>query len=143
MFNYSMNHTRQIKKNALFFICPSDCLEYLIRNEFSGDAFFYTSLGVNFKFDLETQQHLWKLIAKYNIENIAFITSANNQFHRHGSKHIEKQIGHLKNTTYLGKKLEANKLQIEGFIYEPRLNAFYKFNDMIREEHITHEFSNN
>ncbi|WP_299218148.1 hypothetical protein [uncultured Aquimarina sp.] len=68
--------------NCLFMICPTDNIESVLRQTCSGKAFFYTALGANFRWDIDTQQSLITLIENQKITQIIFITKYTNIFYR-------------------------------------------------------------
>ena len=41
-------------ETTLFLLCPTDCLESKINEEFKGDNLFYSSLANNYSFDSKT-----------------------------------------------------------------------------------------
>ena len=75
-------------KNSLFLVCPMDRMEPLIRDKFSGEAFFCSALGVYFEYDIQTQFSLWDLIRENRIDRVIFATSVNNVFYRQAFKKI-------------------------------------------------------
>ncbi|WP_431164927.1 hypothetical protein [Tenacibaculum halocynthiae] len=64
--------------NRLFLLCPTDCLESTINNEFRCKNYFYTSLGNSFVANNKTIEYLKQTICKHNIKEISFILSSNN-----------------------------------------------------------------
>ncbi len=68
--------------NCLFMICPTDNLESVLRQSCSSKAFFYTALGANFRWDIDTQQSLITLIENQKITQVIFITKYTNIFYR-------------------------------------------------------------
>lgn len=66
-------------QKSLFLICPTDCLESEINNSFKYENYFYTSLGNSFIYDVETINHIKKLVKKHNIREIYFVLSNDNQ----------------------------------------------------------------
>jgi len=88
MLNKSLGE-KSVKR--LFLICPTDNIEQLICNNFTGEAFFYTALGGYFEFDFNTQSNLWDLICKKNINQIVFVSAINNVFYKHA---FEKNVKH-------------------------------------------------
>lgn len=71
-----------ISTKTLFLICPTDRIELLILQKIRSKAFFYTALGVDFEFDLDTQCDLRELIVKNRIKRIVFLSAINNVFYR-------------------------------------------------------------
>lgn len=67
-------------KNCLFLICPTDGMELLLAKRFSGQAFFYTSLGACFEWDLATQEDLINLIKRRDINHIVLLMKVTNTF---------------------------------------------------------------
>lgn len=65
--------------NSLFLLCPTDCLESPINNQFKQENYFYTSLGNSLTYDRETIAHLKESILKNNISEIYFILALDNQ----------------------------------------------------------------
>lgn len=63
---------------CLYFLCPTDCLEFIINDTFKYDNYFYTSLGNSFVFDFETLIYLKKMVEKHHIEEIYFVLSMDN-----------------------------------------------------------------
>ncbi len=68
--------------NCLFLICPTDHIEDVLRQACSTEAFFYTALGANFRWDIDTQQNLISIIKNQNITQVIFITKNTNLFYR-------------------------------------------------------------
>lgn len=66
-------------QNCLYMICPSDNIEPVIYNRFSGHKYFYTSLGNAVVFDSDTARQLSTLIEDKSISQIVFILSEDNQ----------------------------------------------------------------
>lgn len=65
---------------SLYFICPTDYLESIIRNTFKGESYFYSSLGNCITFD--DSYHLGQikyLIRSHSINNICFVLSHDNR----------------------------------------------------------------
>ncbi len=65
---------------CLYFICPTDCLEATIDQEFGNRNFFYTSLGNSVDFDSDTLQQVIRLIEKNKIHKVCFVLSHKNRF---------------------------------------------------------------
>ena len=65
----------------LFLVCPTDCIEQTILNDFKGKAFFCTALGVYFEFDFVMQSNLWDLICEQSIKQVVFVTAIDNVFY--------------------------------------------------------------
>jgi hypothetical protein len=65
-------------KKHLFFICPTDYLEFIINQSFKDKNYYFTSLGNSVKFHSETMYEIKHLIRKYDIREISFILSNNN-----------------------------------------------------------------
>lgn len=68
--------------NSLFLICPTDHMEDVLRQTCSTEAFFYTALGANFRWDIDTQENLISVIKNQNITQVIFITKNTNIFYR-------------------------------------------------------------
>ena len=64
--------------NCLYMICPTDHLEPLVRKRFTGQKFFYTSLGNSLTIDENTLAHIAITINKHNINKITLILSEEN-----------------------------------------------------------------
>ncbi|MFT7073820.1 MAG: hypothetical protein ACJAX3_002820, partial [Patiriisocius sp.] len=60
-------------KKHLFFICPTDYLEFTINQSFKDKNYYFTSLGNSVKFHSETMYEIKHLIRKYDIREISFI----------------------------------------------------------------------
>lgn len=65
--------------NRLYMICPTDHLEYIIREKFDGQKYFYTSLGNSFSIEANEVNEMIQVIRKNKIEEITFIISENNK----------------------------------------------------------------
>ncbi|WP_299255554.1 hypothetical protein [uncultured Aquimarina sp.] len=63
-------------------ICPTDNIESILRQTYSGKAFFHTALGANFRWDIDTQKSLLTLIENQKITQVVFITKYMNIFYR-------------------------------------------------------------
>ena len=63
----------------LFLLCPTDCLESVIRNRFSKESYFYTSLGNSFVYDIKTLDSIKELVHEHTIDRIYFVLSDDNQ----------------------------------------------------------------
>jgi len=59
-------------------ICPSDHLEVVIRNNFKGRKYFYSSLGNTLILDDNTLKDIAELVKKHEISEITFILSESN-----------------------------------------------------------------
>ncbi|WP_298541437.1 hypothetical protein [uncultured Aquimarina sp.] len=68
--------------NCLFMICPTDNIESVLRQTYDCQAFFYTALGANFRWDIDTEQSLITLIENQKITQLIFITKYTNLFYR-------------------------------------------------------------
>lgn len=66
-------------RRTLHFICPTDCLESIINQTFSGEHYFFTSLGNSLTFDEETVSRVINLIETKDIRQISFILSNDNK----------------------------------------------------------------
>jgi hypothetical protein len=64
--------------NRLYFICPTDHLEMVIKQNFKQEHYFYTSLGNSVVLDSETVEQINGLIESENIKEIAFLLSRDN-----------------------------------------------------------------
>lgn len=62
-----------------YFICPTDCLENTINKTFKYENYFYTSLGNSFIFDSETIKYIIQVIEKYDIRDVFFVLSMDNE----------------------------------------------------------------
>ena len=62
----------------LFLLCPTDCLESIINDMFGEDVFFYSSLGNSMTLKMNTLECIKKLIIEYQIEEVSFVLSTNN-----------------------------------------------------------------
>ena len=49
-------------ETTLFLLCPTDCLESKINEEFKGDNLFYSSLANNYSFDSKTIRDIEELV---------------------------------------------------------------------------------
>ncbi len=68
--------------NTLFLICPTDHMEGVLRHTCRNEAFFYTALGANFRWDIDIQQSLVNIIENQKITQVIFITKNTNLFYR-------------------------------------------------------------
>ena len=59
-------------ETTLFLLCPTDCLESKINEEFKGDNLFYTSLANNSSFDSKTIREIEELVNRYSIKEVYF-----------------------------------------------------------------------
>ena len=57
-------------ETTLFLLCPTDCLESKINEEFKGDNLFYTSLANNSSFDSKTIREIEELVNRYSIKDL-------------------------------------------------------------------------
>lgn len=64
---------------CLFLICPTDGLEYIIKNTFGYGNYFYNSLGNSFICDKATVSYLAKMVETHDIKAIYFVLSSNNK----------------------------------------------------------------
>ena len=60
-------------ETTLFLLCPTDCLESKINEEFKGDNLFYTSLANNSSFDSKTIREIEELVNRYSIKEVYFV----------------------------------------------------------------------
>ena len=65
---------------TLFLVCPSDCLEARINEQFNTVNYFYTSLGNSFNIDQGSLKNIQELITNHSIKNIYFVLSSDNRF---------------------------------------------------------------
>lgn len=70
------------RHNVLFFACPTDNLELLLRKRCKGEVFFCTALGVHFEFDSEMQHGIWELICENAVDQVIFLSAVNNVFYK-------------------------------------------------------------
>ncbi len=75
-----MNLDGLTSENCLFLICPTDGMEPILVERFNGQAFFYTSLGACFEWDLTTQENLIGFIKRRNINHIILLMKVTNTF---------------------------------------------------------------
>jgi hypothetical protein len=66
-------------ETTLFLLCPTDCLESKINEEFKGDNLFYTSLANNSSFDSKTIREIEELVNRYSIKEVYFVLSKQNK----------------------------------------------------------------
>ena len=62
-------------ETTLFLLCPTDCLESKINEEFKGDNLFYSSLANNSSFDSKTIRDIEELVNRYSIKEVYFVLS--------------------------------------------------------------------
>ena len=65
---------------TLFLVCPSDCLEARINEQYNTVNYFYTSLGNSFNIDQGSFKNIQELITNHSIKNIYFVLSSDNRF---------------------------------------------------------------
>jgi len=65
---------------SLFLICPTDCLEARINEQYTTVNYFYTSLGNSFNIDQMSLKNIQELINNHSIKNIYFVLSSDNRF---------------------------------------------------------------
>jgi len=65
-------------KNKLFLVCPSGFMEPPVRKTFGGNSYFYTAMGVFFKWDEKTQHDLTAFLQRKNISEIHFVGNIDN-----------------------------------------------------------------
>ena len=65
---------------TLFLVCPTDCLEGRINEQYNTVNYFYTSLGNSFNIDEVSLKNIQELIKKHSIKNIYFVLSSDNRF---------------------------------------------------------------
>ncbi len=58
-------------ETTLFLLCPTDCLESKINEEFKGDNLFYTSLANNSSFDSKIIREIEELVNRYSIKEVS------------------------------------------------------------------------
>jgi len=63
----------------LFMICPTDFIEPIVRKNFDGQKYFYTSLGNTFNVGQNSVDDLIAVVQKHEIEEITFIISEKNK----------------------------------------------------------------
>ncbi len=61
-------------------MCPTDCLEARINEQYNTVNYFYTSLGNSFNIDQLSLKNIQELIKKHSIKNIYFVLSSDNRF---------------------------------------------------------------
>jgi len=66
-------------KKCLYFICPTDCLEPIIKSTFHQESYFYSSLGNSIVFNENALKHTKSLICTIGIREISFVLSDDNQ----------------------------------------------------------------
>ncbi len=67
-------------KKYLNFICPTDCLEFIIKQAFKGEHYFFTSIGNSLTLDIGTVGQIKHLLRAQHIQEISFILSEDNRF---------------------------------------------------------------
>ncbi len=67
--------------NRLFLICPTDYIEQAIQNQFNGETYYYTALGVYFEWDHKIESWLWELICEQGIDQIVIVSAIDNIFY--------------------------------------------------------------
>ncbi len=77
-----MSFNKLESSNCLFLICPTDHIEIILRQTCSTNAFFYTALGANFRWDIDTQKNLITLIENQKVAQIVFVTKYTNMFYK-------------------------------------------------------------
>lgn len=65
----------------LFLICPTDFIEQPIKKKINADCFFYTALGLNFHWDINTVKEILCLVEQYSIDDIVFVSDFRNRFY--------------------------------------------------------------
>ena len=65
----------------LFLICPTDFIEQPIKEKINSDCFFYTALGLNFHWDIDTVKEILCLVKQYSIDDIVFVSDFRNRFY--------------------------------------------------------------
>jgi len=102
----------------LFFLCPTDCLESVINNEYQGSNFFLTSLGISIPYDSSMLKSIKGIINKHNIGEIHFVLSSQNKIVLDAMKE--------QNFSNIGSLRDFNKL-IK--LHESQSNLCWKVND--------------
>ena len=64
---------------TLFLICPTDCLEARINEQYNTVNYFYTSLGNSFNIDQVSLKNVQELINNHSIKNIYFVLSSDKE----------------------------------------------------------------
>lgn len=62
----------------LFFICPTDHLEFAINRVFPDENYFFTSLGNSVSFDEELMVYLNEMLLEKKIQRVTFVLNENN-----------------------------------------------------------------
>jgi hypothetical protein len=65
----------------LFLICPTDFIEQPIKMKINSDCFFYTALGLNFHWEINTVQEILYLVEQFLIDDIVFVSDFRNRFY--------------------------------------------------------------
>ena len=94
---------------TLFLVCPSDCLEARINEQFNTVNYFYTSLGNSFNIDQGSLKNIQELITNHSIKNIYFVLSSDNRFI------LDALEGH---------SITTDPLTIKGLIFNSLTNNF-------------------
>lgn len=66
-------------KKCLYFICPTDGLEFIINGTFHHENYFYSSLGNSVTFNDDDLNQTKKLICNRGIREISFVLSDDNR----------------------------------------------------------------
>lgn len=69
-------------KKHLYFICPTDFLEPVIRNSFESEHYFLSSLGISMAFDERNLRHIKDTLEIHEIRELSFILADDNRFFR-------------------------------------------------------------
>ena len=66
-------------QKCFYLICPTDCIEQTINNQFKYENYFYTSLGNSFAINNKTIESIKQTLEKKNIKKIYFVLSMHNK----------------------------------------------------------------
>ena len=120
-------------RKSLFLICPTDNMEQIIKNGFAGNAYFYTALGVYFRFELEDQLNLWDIIKDNSIDQVVFVTSIDNRFYKEALRDKTKQHSPILQSLNKTKmKLPNYEMRATAITSNLHLLASYHLKDQIK-----------
>jgi hypothetical protein len=94
----------------LFLICPTDFIEQPIKKRINSDCFFYTALGLNFHWDIDTVKEVLCLINQYSIDHIVFVSDFRNRLYIN-SLEDDKSLNSYASVLKISETLESVKPQ--------------------------------
>lgn len=108
----------------LFFICPTDSIEFLINRLYKSENYFITSLGNSMTFKMNEKEEIKSFIKSKKITEITFVLRDNN-------KVFQDAITNQEYSTIAGVRSFYNQMKALEVFSEKKLNQNYSNDNFI------------